>query len=228
MYGNAYYSRVPNRATELAWESPNDPPLRTSIIDAALAIADERGLEAVSIRRVGERIGCRPMALYTHLPSKDALVALMFERISGHVLIPKPLSDDGQELLRLIATRTFETYLAHPWMLHAFGLRPAPGPSQLLRAEQSAIAVQALGVTVEDTWAALSIVHEWTMGHALHAITIREDEAIIRALQDPDANQHPTATHAFSAAGPARDPKSFQAGLDTILIGIQARFTPDR
>jgi len=200
---------MPNRAQTLAWEAPDDARVRTELIDAALAVADEEGLEAVSVRRVGERVGRRPMSLYSHVPSKDGLVALMFDRISANMLVPEPLPADGRELLRLIATRAFETYLAHPWMLHAFGRRPEPGPNQLRRAEQLAAAADAMGIDDRDAWRAVTMVHEWTMGHALHVVTLREDEPLARALQDSDASRRPAA---------------FQESLAMILDAVQARY----
>ena len=200
---------MPNRAQMLVWEAPDDPEVRTELIDAALAVADEEGLEAVSVRRVGERVGRRPMSLYTHIPSKDGLVALMFDRISADLLVPDPLPADGRWLLRAIATRAFETYLAHPWMLHAFGRRPAPGPNQLRRAEQLEAAAAAMGIAETDAWRAVTVVQEWTMGHALHVVTLREDEPLARALQDTDA---------------ARRPAAFQESLAMILDAIQARY----
>jgi len=196
---------MPNRSERLEWESAADPAGRTRIVDAALAIADEEGLDAVSVRRVGQRVGRRPMSLYSHVPSKDGLVALMFDRISAGLLLPEPPPDDGRERFRLIATRAFDTYLAHPWMLHAFGRRPPPGPNQKRRAEQSARAAEALGVDPADAHRALSIVHEWTMGHALHVITLREDAALARAV-----------------GGDV--PGRFEDGLEAVLDGVLARY----
>ena len=53
------------------------PVDRRKILDAALAIADERGLAAVSMRSLGERVGVSAMALYPHVSSKDALLATL-------------------------------------------------------------------------------------------------------------------------------------------------------
>lgn len=214
---------MPNRAEALAWESRDDPPLRTQIVDAALALADEEGLEAVSVRRVGQAVGRRPMALYSHVPSKEGLVALMFDRISAELLVPDPLPEDGRELLRRIASRAFATYLAHPWMLHAFGDRPAPGPNQLRRAEQSARAGEALGLDEPHAWRSVSMVHEWTMGHALHVITLREDRALARALAEADPEAHPAAARVLSAAAPLDAEATFQDGLAVILDAVGHR-----
>src|SRR5258707_4038781 len=47
---------------------------RQAILDAAVALADERGLDAVSMRAVAERVGVTPMALYPHVGSKAELL----------------------------------------------------------------------------------------------------------------------------------------------------------
>lgn len=216
---------MPNRAHELRWDPAGAAsPALTELLEAALALADEGGLGAVSIRRVAARTGQRPMSVYTHVASKDDLVARMFDQISAELLVPEPLPRDGRESLGQIARRAFETYLAHPWMLHAFGQRPSAGPNQLRRAEQSATAVKALGIDAAHAWMALSIVHDWTMGHALHVVTLRQDVALRDDLRAVDAALYPNAASALVAAQPS-DLSAFEDALESVLDGIEARLS---
>ncbi|MGI8622891.1 MAG: TetR/AcrR family transcriptional regulator [Solirubrobacteraceae bacterium] len=215
---------MPNRAGNLEWDGARTSPARTELIDAALAIADEAGLDGVSIRRVAGRTGMRTMSVYTHVASKDDLLALMFERISAELIVPAPLPRDGRELLRLIAQRAFDAYLAHPWMLHAFGRRAAPGPNQLRRAEQSATAVRSLKIPPAKAWTALSIVHEWTMGHAVHAVTLREDITLNQRLETTANTNYPNATQALKCAQDRSTQAVFEEALDSVLDGIEQRF----
>lgn len=220
---------MPNRASDLVWDEPaaEQPPglTRARIVEAALQLADEDGLDAVSIRRVAARLEARPMSLYTHIASKDDLIALMFDAVSGELLVPEPLPDDWREALRAIARRSHEAYLAHSWMLHAFGRGPRVGPNQLRRAEQSAQALAALELDPDDAWTALRIVHEWTMGHALHVITLREDdqlEADLRARTD--ARRYPAMAKVFPSGRGASAAPAFDAALEVVLDGIEKRF----
>jgi len=135
-------------------------------------------------------------------------------------------ASDGRELLRRIAQRAFDAYLAHPWMLHAFGRRPAPGPNQLRRAEQSATAARALGIGAANAWTAVSIVHEWTMGHALHTVTLREDAALDEHLQAADETDYPNAAQALQPALNRGTQAGFAEALDTVLDEIEQRFAP--
>src|SRR5260370_16919206 len=61
---------------------------RQAILDAAVALADERGLDAVSMRAVAERVGVTPMALYPHVGSKAELLDAMMGRLIGELLPP--------------------------------------------------------------------------------------------------------------------------------------------
>ena len=107
---------MPNRASDdLVWDEPEDAGpatlSRADVVAAALALADAEGLEAVSIRRVAAELGVRPMALYTHIASKDDLVALMLHEMSGELLVPEPLPDDWREALQFgFATRVPKAY----------------------------------------------------------------------------------------------------------------------
>jgi AcrR family transcriptional regulator len=202
---------MPNRARTLDWSlEEGEDPARAELVEAALALADEEGLDAVSVRRLAARLGRRPMSIYTHVASKDDLLALMFDRMGAELLLPEPPAGDGREPARRIARRAFDIYLAHPWMLHALGRRPAPGPSQGARAEQSAAAVAAMGVPADRAWIALGILHEWTMGHALHVVTLREDPALAQRMRELTPPGYPDA--------------AFDEALEAVLDGIEARF----
>lgn len=161
------------------------------------------------------------MSLYTHIASKDDLLALMFNEMSGQLLVPEPLPGDWREALKMIARAAHDAYVAHPWMLHAFGRRPRVGPNQLRRGEQSAAAVAGLGVAPGAAWTAVSIVHEWTMGHALHVVTLREDTDLGKELRGADPAEFPRMAGALAAS---RSPvAAFDIALEAVLDGVETR-----
>src|SRR5260370_21795275 len=87
---------------------------RQAILDAAVALADERGLDAVSMRAVAERVGVTPMALYPHVGSKAELLDGMI----GELLVQ--LSSAG-------ATEQPRGPPPHPFHPPGDPPRPAPG-----------------------------------------------------------------------------------------------------
>jgi AcrR family transcriptional regulator len=91
------------------------PDRKQKILDAAVAIADERGLEAVSMRSVAERVGVTPMALYPHIGSKGALLDAMLEYLGGELLPSMAADDSWRERLYGMAHAAREMSRRHPW-----------------------------------------------------------------------------------------------------------------
>ncbi|MEU4537734.1 TetR/AcrR family transcriptional regulator [Streptosporangium sp. NPDC023825] len=80
----------PDRTVELLWREPRDAAPRQglsvdAIVRAAIEIADADGIEGLSMRRVGERLGFTSMSLYRHVPGKAQLVDLMCDAVTGDV-----------------------------------------------------------------------------------------------------------------------------------------------
>jgi AcrR family transcriptional regulator len=218
---------MPNRASDLVWDEPEAAPSalsRGAIVQAALDVADADGLDAVSIRRVAGELGVRPMSLYTHIAAKDDLVALMLHEMSGRLLVPEPLPEDWREALRLIARRAYDAYVAHPWMMRAFGQGTRVGPNMLRRAEQSAAAVAGLDLEPADAWIALSIAHDWTMGHALHVVTLHEDTELEGQLRSADPGEFPRMSRVFGTGRRGASDTVFDVALEVVLDGIEQRF----
>lgn len=86
---------------------------RLAIVDRALAIADEQGLDAITIRRLAQEFGVTPMALYWHVSNKDELLAAMGDRFFD-ALAPLPSHGTWSEQLRAATTSLVETLRRHP------------------------------------------------------------------------------------------------------------------
>ncbi|MFJ1652772.1 TetR/AcrR family transcriptional regulator [Streptomyces sp. NPDC088337] len=102
---------------------------REEILDAALAIADERGLEAVSMRALADRVGVTPMALYRHVKDKAALLDAMVGRLLA-ALLPSGTAEDQawDERLNALAHACRAVTQRHPWAAHLLFSRPAVTP----------------------------------------------------------------------------------------------------
>lgn len=140
------------RALALAWgvaAAPQRGPKREisieRIVEAAMAIADESGLAAVSMAAVAARFDMTPMALYRYVSAKDDLVSLMFEYGTG---LPPSIDAAApwRESIELWARAQLERFLAHPWLLDI----PVDGlpltPNGLAWAEAGVKAVNGSGM----------------------------------------------------------------------------------
>ncbi|MFI6480502.1 TetR/AcrR family transcriptional regulator [Nonomuraea sp. NPDC050663] len=95
---------------------------RPEILDAALAIADERGLEAVSMRAVAAALGVTPMALYGYFRNKDELLDGLVERLLAEI----PQAEGGwEERLRALAWGYRQVARRHPAAFTLMFSRPS-------------------------------------------------------------------------------------------------------
>lgn len=84
------------------------------IVEAALALADEGGLEAVSLRRVAAQFGVTPMAIYRHVRDKDQLLDLMADRVLSELDVAAAAGPSWQEALRRVGASLLAVAAAHP------------------------------------------------------------------------------------------------------------------
>ncbi len=87
---------------------------RELVVDAALAIADEHGLDAVSFRRIATEFGVTPMALYRYVASKDELFGAIVDRAFEEFELPADADADWRDQLRELARAFRRVLLTHP------------------------------------------------------------------------------------------------------------------
>jgi len=199
-----------------------------AIVDTAIAIADVDGLDAVSIRRVAAILDVRPMSLYTHIVSKDELLALMVNELMGSLLVHEPLPGDWREALTVIARRLFKMFASHPWLLALLARRPRPGPNAARHAKQLARAVESLGLPADEMWTLISIVNDYLIGHAMRVATTGSTRDLVDHLSEQEKAELPgvealARTEETRLAGDV-----FELGLKTVLDGVEQRFVTGR
>jgi AcrR family transcriptional regulator len=89
------------------------PLSRDAILDAAMAILDAQGLDAVSMRAVADRLATGPASLYAHVSGKDELTALMLDRAIGEVAVPAADPARWKEQLREVMRAMRDALGAH-------------------------------------------------------------------------------------------------------------------
>lgn len=108
---------------------------RAAIVDTAIAVADEDGLDGLSMRRIADRMNVGAMSLYRHVANKDELLAAMTNEVSRRN--PYPAPRDGErwtwrDRVHIAAAVDRALYLRHPWVLLAFAMpRYSFGPDNL-------------------------------------------------------------------------------------------------
>jgi len=95
-------------------EGPATPLTREGIVKTALRLVDQEGLKALSMRRLGADLGVDPMAVYHHLPNKEALLDAIVEAVMAEIDLTRDNPANGPEERIMVAARAYrEVMLAH-------------------------------------------------------------------------------------------------------------------
>ncbi|MFF4801747.1 TetR/AcrR family transcriptional regulator [Streptomyces sp. NPDC001351] len=115
MAGRAAVPEVIWARPERAGRGPKPAFTRADIAAAAVKVADEGGLDAVSMRHVAAELGCGTMSLYNYVPRKEDLYELMVDAVSGEHEVWEP-SGDWRDDMRRVARQTRALMHRHPWL----------------------------------------------------------------------------------------------------------------
>jgi AcrR family transcriptional regulator len=216
---------------------------RADIAGAALAIADSEGFDAVSMRKVAQRLGAGTMTLYHYVRNKDELVALMSDAVMAEVVVPEgELSPDWRTALTQIANRSHDAFKAHHWVFHQMSDDGVPGPNGMRHFEQSLQAVLGLGLDREQTFEVIGQVDDYVFGYSLREVQEAEEQehgwspAVVDFFRRELATGDYPLIHEFfgddfeaafaEAMEMIGNEDRFHRGLKRLLDGIEAEFAP--
>ncbi|MFJ3215441.1 TetR/AcrR family transcriptional regulator [Kitasatospora sp. NPDC086801] len=202
------------------------------IAEAAVAIADAEGLDAVTMRRLATTLGVAPMAAYRYVSGKDELIDLMVDFVYGELPLDAPATG-WRDTMHTLALHLRAMNLAHPWIVRAAALPLTP--NQLAIPERAFAALADHGLDADTTMAVFRTVIGYVQGSvaaeiALH--TLQRDHG----WSDGDetraglasrmsflmgTGRYPSYQHYLHEATRKDDPTwQFETGLDCVLTGI--------
>jgi AcrR family transcriptional regulator len=206
--------------------APRAPLSRERVLQAAVRLADEAGLEALSMRKLAKELGVEAMSLYNHVANKDDLLGGMFELVSTEIELP---TEGGWRAdIRRHAISGHDVLLRHPWACN-LALTPATAGSSVPRAEWLLRRLRDAGFSADVTYHAFHALEAHILGFTLwqlgHGIRSQADvaplvEAFLRAFpadEYPYLHEH-VGQH--MEGGPA-GPGAFELVLDLILDGLE-------
>jgi AcrR family transcriptional regulator len=199
------------------------------VLRAAIDLADRGGVEALSMRKLGQELGVDAMALYRHVRGKDDLLDGVAEAIVGQ--IERPIAgEDWKATLRELATAARRVMLRHPWARQVLEERGTSGPAALAHIEAVLATLHAGGFSIDVAHHALHVLDSRVFGfnQALFeesgpAEPSPEMEvAMIRALAGyPRISELAQAASHEGVLGRCDDDVEFAFGLDLILDGLE-------
>lgn len=242
------------RSLALLWSTQSHPGRSgltlKAIVDAAMALADDEGVDALSMRNVAQRLGAGTMSLYTHVPGRSELIELMFDSAYGELYesVETPSQQPGgwQDAMRFIARQNWELYRRHPWMLQLMSARPVLGPHATLKYEAELRPLDGLGLSDVEMDGVLTLVltHVEGCARAQAALERTQQESGMSEAEwwvsnEPflakviDPSRFPVATRVGAATGvefqAASNPEyAFSFGLERILAGVAELVAPKK
>jgi AcrR family transcriptional regulator len=207
---------------------------RQRILKAAIRIADDGGIESLTMRKLARKLGVEAMSLYNHVANKEDLVEGIVDLVVGEIELPA--SADWEADIRACAISAHETFLRHPWACTlVISSRPRFAGNPRLRYMEWLLGrLREAGFSAELTYHAYHTVDShifgftlWELGHAAGAQGFDDNPGFRdRILGELHANDLPhLAEHAEQHFDGGVGGKSeFEFGLDLILEGLHRRF----
>lgn len=191
-----------------------------------MALADESGAAAVTMKAVAGRLGgYTPMALYRHVRNKNGLIDLMLDAATAEVpLVP----DDWRPALHRLAVAIRTMIKRHPWYAELVHTRPPAGPHQMAHLELMLTALTAAGATLAEAMTYSAMVSRHIYGSGLQEATEARSEPAelypaMTEMRRLAEGRHPNlAAWLANPAGPSPDDQ-FELVLGFLLDGITTR-----
>lgn len=209
-----------------------------ALTDAAVALADEQGLESLTMRAVAERVGIGVMTLYGYVPGKPELLELMLDSVAGTTYASgdRPADQgDWQAALRHMAERNYAHALTHGWSVEVPVGRPILGPGICQKYEWELAPLDGIGLSDElMDHVVTTVAHlaagaaRWQLGlDRVRADSQLSDESWWQLVQPALASamadlQLPVSARVGATIASAGDPReSLRAGVELLISGLR-------
>lgn len=212
-----------------------------AIISRALAVLDQEGIDALTLRRLAADLGSGVASMYWHVDNKDELLSLCYEATM------EPLSRELREHrldpaawraeLRALFSRLFELMQSHPWVAQLMAGPQSQGPVVMRIWDQTGSVLSALGLDDETVFCAASALAAQlgAMGlaaaHSAYGTDGRADreERLQRRAEElsgMDPADYPYVAQSVNLFRDHSEKDQFLGGIDLLLDGIAARVRP--
>ncbi|HKW71723.1 MAG TPA: TetR/AcrR family transcriptional regulator C-terminal domain-containing protein [Candidatus Dormibacteraeota bacterium] len=154
---------------------PPRPPLtKELVLSAALRLADEGGLEAVTMRRLGQALGCEAMSLYNHVANKEEVLDGLVDLVYGEIEL-RCEGRDWKAAMRRRALSARDALIRHRWAIALMESRTHPGPANLGHHDAVLRCLREAGFSVEMAAHAYSALDSYIYGFALQQAALPFD-----------------------------------------------------
>ncbi len=208
---------------------PRIPLTRDRVLQTAFQLADQGGLESLSMRKLGQALGVEAMAVYYHLASKERVLDGIVDLVFAEIELPQA-GAEWKAAMRERAVSVRNALLRHRWAIGLMESRTNPGPANLRHHDAVIGCFRAAGFDMAATATAYSLLDSYIYGFALTKMNlpfadtsdIVEMSETMLAPFAPGEYQNLADFITEHAMKPGYDyADEFEYGLDVILDGLE-------
>ena len=210
-------------------KKPRPALSKESVLHAALELAGLEGIESLSMRKLGKRLGVEAMSLYNHVANKDEILGGIVDLVVSEIELPEE-GEDWKEGMRKRATSSREVFRRYPWALGLLESRSQKSPLAMDHYNRVFGCLRQAGFSVPMTAYTLTILDSYIYGFALQESSSpysSSKEIIGKAkdiLRQPNTHPYPYVAELITEYIMQPDysyAKEFDLGLELILDGIE-------
>ena len=207
---------------------PRDTLSKERILRAAMELADESGIESLTMRELGRRLKVEAASLYYHVNAKDDLLDGITDLVVGEIDLP-PDSVDWKEAMRRRAVSARDVFLRHPWASGLIDSRDLTGLAKLSYSDRVLGTLLRAGFSPRSAASAFLVLDSYIYGFQRQrsSLSLGDDEDTTEAAEDvlaaipPDIFPSLMRVASEFAAAPYDDAATFNLGLRLILDGLE-------
>jgi len=204
-----------------------EPLSRDRVLRAAVALADQSGLDALSMRRLGEELGVEAMSLYKHAASKDDILDGIVDLVVREIE-PPAIGGDWKAAMRRRAISAHQVLLRHPWATMLLVSRANVGPAMLRYVDATIGCLHEAGFSypmADHAWNAIdNHVYGFTLQELNFPFKPEEYASAAKSFLPqipPETHPHLHALSQHVIDGRHDGLHEFELGLDLILDGLE-------
>ncbi|MBI5543043.1 MAG: TetR/AcrR family transcriptional regulator [Deltaproteobacteria bacterium] len=201
---------------------------RERVLRAAISLADKEGIDALSMRRLGKKLGVEAMSLYNHVANKDEVLAGIVDLIVGDIEVVESAAS-WKEAMRSRAISMREVFACHPWALGLLESRRSLGPAALRYCDSVLGVLRRAGFSTVMAVRAFSVLDSYAYGYSIQEKNLpsgsatKTTQATDQLLKQLPENEYPFLVE--TAANVMRSgfdfAKEFEMGLDLLLGALE-------
>jgi AcrR family transcriptional regulator len=203
------------------------PLTRERVLRAAIEVADEGGIEFLTMRRLGQQLGVEAMSLYNHVKNKDDILDGIVDLILGDIDVP-PSGTPWRTAMRARALSAHAILLAHPWAAIQIMSRYNIGPGMTRYLDATLGRLREGGFSVPAALDAWNTLDSHLYGFTLQQLNLPFDVAeapqvSAEVLAQLPLQDFPHVVEVITEIMQTGREEDFEFGLDLILDGLQRR-----